>query len=129
MRNEYRLADGDKLTIFRYLYRDAGNYKSHGSVLLHGELSIEECAKIEAKMESGEFFIAEQIGVRTLYEGLYGFSNGITEQDHVWHCFEGFQESDAGDETLDLEHWGTVNEFKEMFLGITEWNLQLSKHA
>ncbi len=123
------LARDDNRTIFEYLYRDAGNFKSYGSVLLIGEITVKDRAEIEAKMESGEFFIAEQIGVKPLYERLYQFSNGMTDQDHVWHCFQGFKRLDVRDDVVDMKSWGTVNEFKEMFAQITKWDLQLSKHA
>lgn len=119
----------DERTMFDYSYCDAGNFKSYGSVLLIGDLMPDDCAEIEAKMESSEFFIAEQIGVKPLYEVLYKFSNGMTGQDHVWHCFQGFRKSDASDNTVGMEIWGTVSEFKKMFSRITNWNLRLSPHA
>jgi hypothetical protein len=55
---------------FEYLYRCAGNYKEWGEVLLsnpeHRPLDELE-AEIRSNLIDGEFFIAEQIGIPTLY--------------------------------------------------------------
>ena len=123
------VAHNDKRIIFEYMYRDAGNFKSYGSVSLIGELTVDERDEIESKMESREFFIAEQIGLKPLYDVLYKFSNGTTDQDHVWHCFRGFKKPDFSDNVVEAETWGTVSEFKEMFARVTDWKLQLSQHA
>lgn len=78
MRNEMGLASSQPWTLFKYLYRDASNFKSRGSVVLSGLLSVAERGFIASKMEGGEFFIAEQIGVKPLYEALYELSDGVT---------------------------------------------------
>jgi hypothetical protein len=49
------------LTRFNYLYRDAGNFKSCGSILLEGKLSAEDQERILARLEDGLFFVAEQL--------------------------------------------------------------------
>jgi hypothetical protein len=116
-------------TIFEYLYRDAGNFKSYGSILLLGQISRTEHGVIERKMESGEFFIAEQIGVKALYKELYKFSGGMTQQDHVWHSFVEFRGVNDDDHIDDMEVWGTVVDFIKKFASIGEWNLRLSRHA
>lgn len=125
MRSETR----GNLTIFEYLYRDAGNFKSHGSVLLSGQISQSERDLIEGKLESGEFFIAEQIGVEPLYEELYKFSGGMIQQDHVWHSFGGFRDVSDDDQIDDTECWGTTSEFTKKFASVDGWNLRLSRHA
>ena len=78
--------------ILDYLYCDASNYKSFGSVLLTGTLTNAERAELIACLESGEFFVAEQVGVPPLYATLFQYSGGPTEDDHAWHKFEGFRE-------------------------------------
>lgn len=55
---------------FEYLYRDASNYKAFGVLLLEGKASNSHRAKIIEVLDGGEFFIAEQVGVPTLYEEL-----------------------------------------------------------
>ena len=118
-----------KLTIFEYLYRDAANFKSYGSILLSGQITQSERDLIEGKLESGEFFIAEQIGVKPLYEALYEFSGGMVEQDHVWHSFGGFREVTDADRPDEMKCWGTTSEFTRRFARVDSWNLQLSRHA
>lgn len=115
-------------TLFNYVYRDAGNFKAHGSVLLSGSLSQQQQAEIVARMESQEFFIAEQIGVKPLYEALYAFSVGMTREDHVWHCFEGFEEVCTDDQIEDQTCWGNANELHRRFQNVDSWSLRLSPH-
>ena len=70
---------------FEYLYRCAGNYKQWGEVFLSNpkDRPVEELeSDIRAKLIDGEFFIAEQIGVPTLY-----FEETDPELDHGWHEF------------------------------------------
>lgn len=77
--------------VFDYLYRDASNYKVFGSAWLAGTLTKDEQSEIFACCSGGEFFIAEQIGIPALYQGLYEHGGGPTEDDHVWHTLEGFR--------------------------------------
>jgi hypothetical protein len=129
MPNEMPLARDQPHTLFEYLYRDAGNFKSRGSILLSGRLSPPERSLIESKMEGGEFFIAEQIGIKPLYEALYEFSGGMTQDDHVWHCFEAFHDVGDCDQIDDMECWGTTAEFVKKFARVQNWNLRFSLHA
>ena len=62
--------------VFEYLYRDAGNYKVFGDIWLTGALSDQERVALVDSLESGEFFVAEQIGVPPLYEELFRESGG-----------------------------------------------------
>lgn len=73
--------------IFEYLYRDASNYKVWGTLRLEGVANEIDRQVLVSKFESGEFFIAEQLGIPALYADLWEFSNGPTEDDHVWHTF------------------------------------------
>lgn len=77
---------------FEYRYRDAGNFKAYGWVVLDRHLNSSEERLVRSRLESGEFFIAEQIGVPPLYDQLYQWSNGPTQSDHCWHEFVGFRE-------------------------------------
>ncbi len=75
------------MTQFEYLYRDAGNYKAFGAVLLDGALSTEELEGVRNLFPNDGFFIAEQIGVPALYGQLYQWSDGPTQDDHCWQEF------------------------------------------
>lgn len=113
-------------TRFEYLYRDASNYKAYGHVLLEGVLSVAEREEIVARLEDGELFIAEQVGVPALYEMLYKSSDGPTTSDHCWHEFDQFSDDAVikdGDRI-----WGTVEELLSKFRSVRAWDLQLSPH-
>jgi len=110
-------------TIFDYLYRDAGNFKAFGRIAFEGRINNADREAIRAKLDSGEFFVAEQIGVPPLYEQLYQWSDGPTTLDHCWHEFVGFRES------VDPEHCqigGNAKDFETRVTSGDEWNLSLS---
>ncbi len=77
--------------IFEYRYRDAGNYKVEGRILVTGRLTAQQRNAIEGKMESRKFFIAEQVGIPPLCKTLFQFGGGPTPEDHAWHEFDSFQ--------------------------------------
>jgi hypothetical protein len=112
--------------VFEYLYRDASNYKAFGVLLLNGTVSRSHRAKIVEVLDGGEFFVAEQVGVPTLYEELWKFSNGPTEDDHVWHTFVCLRAATTRD--LHRAVWGTLDELVDEFSAVKKWNLSLSPH-
>lgn len=115
-----------RYTTFEYLYRDASNYKGWGGIILVGILTESDEKLIKQRLESGEFFIAEQIGIPSLYEQLWQYSNGQqTEDDHVWHTAHRFHEASPSD-FANFSVWGTVEEFVAKILMVREWNLSLS---
>ncbi|MCC7449580.1 MAG: hypothetical protein IT324_19320 [Anaerolineae bacterium] len=78
---------------FNYLYRDAGNYKSYGSVVFKNPNSL-SLAKIGARLRKaffqGELFIAEQIGIADIF--LY-LDDELTVEDHCFHEFVSVEET------------------------------------
>jgi hypothetical protein len=70
-------------TLLEYLYRDASNYKQHGSVVLQGAISLKD---IRPLLIDGEYFIPSQAGLPDLQ---YKFkAQGFecpSEDDHTWH--------------------------------------------
>jgi hypothetical protein len=73
--------------VFEYMYRDAGNWKTHGALLLSGDAngireSLEEC------FEWGGLFVAEQVSISSLCsEHFFACSDGPSELDHAYHEF------------------------------------------
>lgn len=69
---------------FRYLYRDASNYKQHGEAVFtnHGRLPVKDIEKqIRAFLKDSENFIARQVNIEErFFDALY-------EDDHPWHEF------------------------------------------
>lgn len=70
-------------TLLEYLYRDASNYKQHGSVVLRGEISLKD---IRPLLIDGEYFIPSQAELPDLQHKFrdQGFEYP-TEDDHAWH--------------------------------------------
>lgn len=111
---------------FEYCYRDASNYKSWGRLLLQGVASAADVEDLQRHFDSGEFFIAEQLGIPSLYAELWAFSGGPTIDDHVWHTFYGLRPAAAT--TLDARVFGTVKNFVKKVKAVQAWDLTLSPH-
>ena len=115
--------------VFEYLYRDSGNYKAYGELLLEGSLGEADIAKLRSKLESGEYFIAEQLEISTLYESLWAEckSGPSEEYDHVWHEFSGVRAATAEDLSA-LKPWGSAATLLAAVIKIEVWNLRLSQN-
>src|SRR5690349_15670301 len=110
-------------TAFDYLYRDAGNFKAFGTVILKGRVEPAERDLIHSRLSSGEFFVAEQVGVPPLYEELYRWSGGPIDLDHCWHEFLGFREIAEPEK----KHRAiTTDEFVSRFRSVNDWDGTLS---
>ncbi len=81
-------------TRFNYLYRDASNYKQFGSVVFRGPPEPKLVERLKISLDSGEFFIAQQVGLRSV-SLAEGDDYPANEDDHCWHEFAGVEESDA----------------------------------
>lgn len=73
--------------IFEYRYRDAGNWKTHGRLLLAGDAAGAREA-LHSCLESGELFVVEQVGVPSLCEQHWAdCGDGPSDLDHAYHEF------------------------------------------
>lgn len=74
--------DTPGVLVVGYLYRDAGNYKQHGSVAVQGPFSRRDLGILLAALTAGDdgCFIPSQLGWRDLQP-----DGGDSDQDHVWH--------------------------------------------
>ena len=63
------------------------NFKAFGQILVTGNISEKYITEIESYLDSGEFFVAEQVNIPTLYSQLWKYSNGPTIADHAFHEF------------------------------------------
>jgi hypothetical protein len=82
---EHRTRLGASNVAFHYLYRDASNYKLHGTTIFTNDtlLSIEEIEnQIRTFLKDGEFFIARQVLIE---ERFFAVLHEV--DDHVWHEF------------------------------------------
>jgi hypothetical protein len=81
-------------TLLSYRYRDASNFKANGEVLLSGELTTELRRRLQASLLDGEYFIPEKVGLPSLREKLYQYSEGNpTDDDHLLHEFVELREA------------------------------------
>jgi len=116
----------EKFSVFEYLYRDASNYKAWGTLVLGGAAIASDLEVLKSKFESGEFFIAEQLGIPPLYAELWEFSNGPSIDDHVWHSFHALRV--ATDEDITEPVFGTVANLISKISEVKEWAPELSPH-
>lgn len=111
--------------VFEYLYRDASNYKAWGEVLLSGIPSQNDMAALRACMESGEYFVAEQVGIPAVYKELWDLSGGPTSDDHALHEFVALRVATA-DEIKSLPLFGELSSLLKTFQAVTTWDYSLS---
>jgi len=77
----------DAYSMFEYFYRDGGNWKTFGRVLLSGyrrdaDSSLRTC------LEWGNQFVAEQVGIPALHEAHFrSCGDGPSHLDHAFHEF------------------------------------------
>jgi hypothetical protein len=117
-----------KLTLFEYLYRDAGNFKAFGCLALEGALNLADQHTLRSRLSGDGLFIAEQLNVPPLYKELYQWSDGPTSSDHCWHEFAGVEVVDRFDVPADAYRWGSAREFLERLSAVSAWNQELSPH-
>lgn len=84
--NIFRTRLGACNVSFKYLYRDASNYKLHGEAIFtnYTFMTTDEIEKqIRACLKEGEFFIARQVYIEECF-----FDVLHKEDDHPWHEFD-----------------------------------------
>ena len=115
-----------EFSVFDYCYRDATNYKAWGTLLLQGACSTSDIKSLQKQFDSGELFIAEQLGIPPLYAELWEFSNGPSIDDHVWHTFYALRP--ATKEETNAGVFGTVEDLISKIKEVETWNETLSPH-
>jgi hypothetical protein len=73
---------------FKYMYRDASNYKQHGDAIFRNSdfLPLDEIERqIQACLQDGEHFIARQVHIEER------FFDALNEDDHPWHEYSGVE--------------------------------------
>src|SRR3546814_12977770 len=91
------MARDGNYSIFEYLYRDAGNYKTHGTVLLAGRTTPADEATVRASLDDA-CFVAEQVGIAPLQpQHLLNCGSESGELDHGFHEFAVLRAAEAGE--------------------------------
>ena len=117
--NLFRTRLGPCNVSFKYLYRDASNYKLHGGAVFtnHTFMSIDEIEKqIRSCLKDSEFFIARQVNIEERF-----FDILHDDDDHPWHEFNLVEMTT--EPAFDPENW---NEHKHK-RDITEFIAELEK--
>lgn len=111
--------------VFEYLYRDASNYKASGAILLSGVPSQSDISALCARLDSGEYFVAEQVGIPAVYKELWDLSNGPTSDDHALHEFVALRVA-TDDEKKSLQLFGDLSSLLNTFQAVTAWDYSRS---
>lgn len=115
-------------SIFEYMYRDGGNFKTHGCLLLTGR-DPEADAKIRSCLEWSDQFVAEQIGVPSLCrEHWEAVGEEPSDLDHAYHEFVALRA--ASEEERALPTWGSLETLlARMQAAARQWDVRLSPNC
>ena len=118
-KNLFRTRLGPCNVSFKYLYRDASNYKLHGEAVFTNLtfISKDEIEKqIRSFLKDGEFFIARQVHIEERF-----FDVLHEEDDHPWHEFDHVEVTTES--VFDPENWNQHKHKRD----ITEFIADLEK--
>ncbi|QOW25514.1 hypothetical protein [Lysobacter sp. H23M47] len=115
-------------SILEYLYRDAGNFKTYGALLLTG-YTPDADADLRACLEWGDQFVAEQVGVPVLCaEHWESVGEGSSDLDHPFHEFVCLRPATA--QELNLPHGGSLKTLvTRMQAARGRWDVTLSPNC
>jgi len=117
----------EKFSVFVYQYGDADNISQPGRLLLRGKFAS-HAESIRAACDSWEYFVAEQVGVPTLYAELYALSNGPTIDDVAFHEFLDLRVA-TNEQEHSLIFWADLDVFVTQFCAVQHWDCTLSPHC
>lgn len=117
-------------TVFEYLYRDADNHKAFGKVAFEGAVHPELWDSALRYLDCGTNFIAEQVGLPSLYDQLYQWSGGApTDADHCWHEFVSVSVVAECDLTPSVPRLGEAKAFIDRLSSVEDWHIWLSPNV
>lgn len=120
------MSGGD--SIFEYMYRDGGNFKTFGQLRLTG-WDEQADAKIRLCLEVDGQFVAEQIGVPSLCrEHWEAVEDGPSDLDHAFHEFVCLRQPKEAEG--DLPVWGRLDAMLARMEGAArQWDVRLSPNC
>jgi len=120
---------GRERVVFEYMYRDGGNWKTFGELLLDGMDGDAE-AEFRATLEWGNQFVAEQVGVPPLQEKHFiDCESGPSDLDHAFHEFVGIRKATM-EESEKLQIHCSSHDLLARFRRASGcWDVQLSPHC
>lgn len=115
-------------SVFEYIYRDAGNFKTQGRLRLVGTVDSAE-QTIRDCLDWGDQFVAEQVDVPSLCRAHWqAVGEGPSDLDHAYHEFCGLRA--LRDADRDLPVWGSLETLvKRMQRAARNWDVRLSPNA
>lgn len=119
---------GARASIFEYMYRDGGNFKTYGQLLLTGWDTAAE-GKVFDCLDWGNQFVAEQIGVPSLcHEHWDSLDDGPSDMDHAFHEFVRLREATSDESGLPV--WGSIETLlARMQSAAKRWDVRLSPNC
>lgn len=123
------MTQGSALSVFEYMYRDAGNWKTYGTVLLTGFDESAE-ARILGSLDSGKAFVAEQVSIPALCEKHWkDCGDGPSDMDHAFHEFVCLRPATIEDrESLQVE-MSLVGLLEKFASAASRWDVRLSPNC
>ena len=117
--------------VFEYLYRDAGNWKTYGLLLLLGKVTEEAAVVIAEALDCNSTFVAEQIGIPSLCDQHFKDcgSDGPGDLDHAYHEFFGLRAA-TKEEVDTLTVFAALSDVVKRFKQVDgRWNVGLSPNV
>lgn len=115
--------------VFEYMYRDAGNWKTYGALLLSGEaIGMQEA--VRACLEPGDLFVAEQVAIPSLCaQHFIDCKDGPSDLDHAYHEFVDLRPASDTD-VVALQLSGTIKTLMlRMQAASGRWDVSLSSNC
>ncbi|MGY0632751.1 hypothetical protein [Luteimonas sp. A478] len=115
-------------SIFEYMYRDGGNFKTFGQLRLTG-WDEQADAKVRLCLELDGQFVAEQVGVPSLCMKHWEVvEDGPSDLDHAFHEFVCLRQ--PKDTDSDLPVWGSLDTMLARMQGAARrWDVRLSPNC
>ena len=118
----------ERHTVFEYMYRDAGNWKTSGSLLLVGGCPDADAA-IRACLDWSDQFVAEQVRVPSLCPKHFEETGeGPSDLDHAYHEFIGLREA-TPDDFLEAPAGSLLDLVERMRVAAGRWDVTLSPNC
>lgn len=115
--------------VFDYMYRDAGNWKTYGALLLAGDAD-EAGAPLRQCLEWEDLFVAEQVGVASLCARHWADHNAEpSDLDHAYHEFVGLRRA-TDEEVAAMPLAGSLHELIDrMRAAAGRWDVSMSPNC
>ncbi|MGH3710412.1 MAG: hypothetical protein ACRDRQ_20410 [Pseudonocardiaceae bacterium] len=123
------MTQGCDLSVFEYMYRDAGNWKTFDKLLMEGNCEGVQSV-LAACLDWGNQFVAEQVDVPPLYEKHFAdCGEGPSDLDHAFHEFICLRPA-TEEEQAGIKIHCTLPEFvTRMQKAAARWDVTLSPYC